>query len=220
MCQRLRQEAGISGTGPATVTGQTGEMKRVVDWILAADEDIQNEHATWRFLRESFDFVTIASNQEYTAASVSITDLASWIKRDIRVYTTLTPSNESYLEYVDWDEFRAGYMFGASRTQEERPSIVSIKPNNSLMFWPTPNSALLTVDGEYYKTAVTMTADANTPQYPARFHMAAVWRGLMYYGDYAAAPEKYEKGEDEFNRLMRRLELDQLEEVGYGEPLA
>ncbi len=36
LCQRLRSEARIPGTGPSSVTGQTGELAKIVEWITTA----------------------------------------------------------------------------------------------------------------------------------------------------------------------------------------
>ena len=217
LAQRLRQEAGISGAGPTTVTSQTGEMLRVVDWILAAYQDIQNAHTSWRFLREDFSFSTIASQQEYTPAQAGITDMADWIKEGISLYSSV--ADEQFLDYVPWDFFKANYWIGSHRTTESRPTVVTVTPANSLALWQLPN-AIYTCRGEYYKTTATMTVDADIPNIPTRFHMAIVWKGLMYYGAYAAADEKYVHGKNEYIRLVRQLELDQLGDFTYGEPLA
>ena len=218
LCQRLRQEAGISGTGPTAVTGQSGMLKRVVDWVTAAYEDIQNRHATWRFLREDFSFSTIASTQEYTPASIPITDHAQWIEEDIRIYQNV--GDEFLLHDPPWDEFRLAYMYGSNRTLTGKPIAVAVKPkNNGLHLWPIPD-AVYTCAGEYYTIPDVMSADGDTPAFPARFHMAIVWRALMFYGAWAAAMEKYDHGENEFDILFPQLENDQLEQVIYGEPLA
>jgi len=217
LCKRLRQEAGLSGTGPASVLEQTGEMLRVVDWIDGAYEDVQNLHNSWRFLRTDFDFSTIASTSEYTPAAAGLDDHASWIKEDLRLYSSV--ADEDFLEYCPWDEFRTTYQFGSRRTQEERPKVVTVKPDNSLRFWPIPD-AVYTVDGEYYKAAESMSANDDEPNFPARLHMILVWKGLMYYGTWAAAEESYARGEREYNRVKALLEFSELEDWGHGDPLA
>jgi hypothetical protein len=193
-------------------------MLRVVEWIAAAYEDIQNTHATWRFLRDDFSFSTIASTQAYTPAAVSINDHATWIEEDMRVYSSV--ADESFLDYCMWEDFKIAYMRGAHRTQEGRPSIISVKPsNNALTLWQLPD-AVYTVLGEYYTVPDVLSGDSDSPVFPARFHMIIVWRALMFYGAYAAADEKYAHGQNEYRGLMMDLELDQLEEMVYGEPLA
>jgi hypothetical protein len=213
----LRQEAGLSGTGPASVLSQTGEMKRIVDWISAAYEDVQNLHATWRFLRNDFSFSTIASTQDYTPAAVGLGDFATWKKNDIRIYSSI--NDEDPLEYYPWEIFRDAFFVGSNRTQTGRPTVVTIRPNNALALWQIPD-AVFTVNGEYYKSAQTMTANDSSPLIPARFQMILVWKGLMHYGAYAGAEEKYAHGNNEFKRLLASLEFDQLEDTTYGEPLA
>ena len=50
--------------------------------------------------------------------------------------------------------------------------------------------------------------------------MAIVYRAMMYYAGYEAAPEVYSRGELEFKRLMNRLEIDQITTPVSGPPLA
>ena len=217
LCQRLRQEAGLSGIGPVSVLNQSGEMKRIVDWISAAYEDIQNLHATWRFLRDDFSFPTIANTQEYKPAAVSISDFGSWVKEDIRLYSAI--SDETALIYYPWSTFRETYLYGSHRLQTERPTVISVKPDEALVLWAIPNG-IYTVNGEYYKTGDLMSANTDIPLIPSRFHMIIVWKALMHYGAYAGADEKYAHGNNEFRRLLANLEYDQLEDTTYGESLA
>ncbi len=192
-------------------------MKRVVDWISTAYEDIQNLHATWRFLRNDFSFPTIVNTQEYMPTAVSVPDLAEWIRSDIHIYKTV--EDESSLEYYPWETFRRAYQYGSRRTHAGRPSVVTVKPNNALVLWPIPND-VYTITGEYYKSAHRMVANDDVPIIPVRYHMIIVWRGLMHYGSYAGAEEKYVHGNNEFRRILNLLEHDQLEALVYGEPLA
>jgi len=192
-------------------------MKRVVDWVSSAYEDIQNIHLTWRFLRNPFTFPSIYNTQEYSPAAVSLNDFASWIKNDIRLYSAV--DDEDFLEYYPWDIFKEAYMFGSHRTLMGRPTIVSVKPNNSLMLWSIPNAAY-TVVGEYYKSAQVMTTDVSVPVIPTRFQMIIVWKALMHYGAYAGADEKYAHGSNEYKSLLFKLEIAELEDMIFGEPLA
>lgn len=220
LAQRLRQEAGVSGSGPASVTGQTGEMKRIVDWITAAYEDIQNLHPNWEFLRTDFTFPTIASTQTYLPSAVSIDDHASWKMDSMRAYLTSTGVNdEQGLEICSWNAFRDVYLLGSQRSVTGRPIKVALKPNKALAFWPTPDN-VYTVVGEYFKEPQTMSDNSDEPNFPSRFHMILVWTGLKYYATYESAPELYAKGEKEYTRLLSGLELDQLPEMYLGTPLA
>jgi hypothetical protein len=74
LCQRVAQEAGIVGTFPTTTTGQTGELKRIVDWVAEAYTNLQNE-TNWRWLRKRAVFNTVANQREY--AYTDVTDISA-----------------------------------------------------------------------------------------------------------------------------------------------
>jgi len=223
LVQRLHTETGRQGDAPDAVTGQTGMNARLVNWILQADQEVQTLHESWLFRVGEFSKPTVASTQNYAPADWSITDLAAW-KFDpdinnlsgIRIYSS--ESDETDLVYLPWDDFRATYKFGSSRTQTGRPSIFSIKPDNSIDLWQIPN-AVFTVNGEYIKQAVAMTGDTDEPPYPSDYHMIVVAKAMMFYGAYEGADEIYSDGEGKYNTLLSRLEFNQLPKIQWGPSL-
>jgi len=220
LCVRLRNEAGIPGTGPASTIDQTGDYERIVNWVQSANQDIQNHKPDWRFMQTEFTFSTVDGTQSYTPSDASITDLQAWKVSeygDIRVYTAT--SDEQYLDYLPWELFRQTYMFGTSRDLEGKPTVVSIKPDNSITFYPKPD-AVYTIDGEYFKKAVDLSGNTDEPAFPSQFHLAIVWRALMLYGAYDAADERYSHGQNEYKKLMRKMEFDQSHQITWGAPLA
>ena len=50
LCQTVRQEVGVSGTGPSTVLSQEGQLKVIVDFVAASDFEIQVLWEDWDFL--------------------------------------------------------------------------------------------------------------------------------------------------------------------------
>ena len=219
LCQRLRLEAGVSGTGPVSVLNQAGSYEKLVKWVQAAYEDIQNEHDDWFFLQTEFSFSTISGVQNYTKTAVGLDELRNWKMGqlgDIRIYSSV--SDETWLEYIPWDEFRANYLIGTSRTSQGRPSVFSIKPDMSMSLWQTPD-AVYTVNGEYFKRAQTLTTNTSEPIFPQQYHMMIVWRALMYYAAKTAADEKYAHGQNEYRRLLNSMEQEMLPQIGYGAPL-
>ena len=219
LCQRLRQECRISGTGPTTTVSQTGEYEKVVDWIDTAYEDIQNLHANWRFLQTPFSFVMTIGTRDYTPAEASITDLSKWKFEeygDIRCY--LTATDEQRLEYLPWDDFRDIYLIGSSRTTTGRPGVFSIEPDDTITFDVLPDAAYTAV-GEYFKTPDVLSGDADEPVFPSNYHMAIVYRAMMFFGADYAADEKYTHGYNEYRKILRKLEHNQLHHFTFGNPL-
>jgi hypothetical protein len=220
LCQRLRQEARISGTGPTTTVSQTGEYLKVVDWIDTAYEDIQNLHETWKFLQKPFSFTTTVGKRDYTPTEAGYASLRRWKHSshgDIRCY--LTAGDEQRLAYLPWDTFRDIYLIGNSRTQTGRPGVFSIEPDDTINFDYLPDQ-VYTVVGEYYQNPDILSGDTDTPLFPVNFHMVIVYRALMYYGADYAAEEKYTHGQNEYKRLLRRMEQTQLPTLSWGSPLA
>lgn len=206
LCTRLVQEAGISGASLANVTGQTGEMLRVVNWIATAYEEIQALHEDWQFLRADFTFPTIASTVAYLPSAISLPEHAVWIDDGMKIYTN-SVADEQRLKFFPWPDFRDIYQYGT--VSSGRPQVASVKPDKSLALWPTPD-AVYTVRGEYYKRPQEMTANGDEPLFPKRFHLAIVWRALMLYGAYESAPELFAHGAANYGALLNELENDQL----------
>lgn len=220
LCSSLRREAGISGSGPTTVLSQSGEMLRVVEWVKAAYEYVQNLHPNWSFLRTEFALNTATGTATYEKDSGDIEDLGEYKSDSLRIYkVAIGVSDEQELEYVPWDQFRTVYIRSTSGTLQARPTLYSIKPDQSLMFWPIPD-AVYKVTGEYFKAAQTLTADTSVPIIPAAFHNIIVWKALMLYGAYAGSQEAYAHGQNEYRAALSKLVLNQLPKVGFGAPLA
>lgn len=90
LVQRLRQEAGASGTGPLTVAGQSGELQRLVNWTNDAWLDIQSLKLDWDWMRSSFAFQTVAGQAIYPASQMGIQNYASVDVKTLRSYVNPT----------------------------------------------------------------------------------------------------------------------------------
>lgn len=210
LSQKLRQMCGIPGEGPTTVTGQTKELLRIIEYVSNAWNMIQVERPDWFFLRDDFSFSTIAHQQEYTPTQAGITDFGSWIDNSFTLYSAIT--DEMYLTQMDYQSFRETYLLGSLTTQYARPQIISISPKKNLLISPNPND-VYTLKGEYYTAPVALVNDSDTPAIPARFHMAIVYLAMMEYGVFEAASEVYERGLNAYNYHYAQLVDDQTESI-------
>lgn len=226
LAQKLRQKCGGSGTGPATVVGQTGESKDFVDWINEAWLLIQAHESNWKWMRKPFSFTTTAGKNFYlpsaTVGETGITDLAKYHDLDSwRCYLTATGrTDEGFLVPWHYQLWRDAYDFGANATLQDRPSVFAIRDNDrAIMLGPIPND-VYTITGEYQSVPTELADDTDVPGLPDRFHMAIVYRAMMLYAKQEAAQEVYADGEEEFNKMLAALRIDQLESPALGEPLA
>jgi len=217
LSQRLRQEAGISGTGPSTVVSQTGEMRRVVDWVNSAWLDIQMDSPYWDWMRDDFSFVTVANQRSYTPVQAGITTRFGRWNLDSIGLSSGSQNDETLLDETSYRSFRFMYIVGPQTVG--RPVSVTAMPDQSLGLGHTPN-AVFTVRGEYWKTPQSLSVDADIPEMPEQFHEAIVYRALMLYARYESAAEIYSDAEQNYKRWMGQLRDHQLPGVTLSGPLA
>ena len=220
LAARLRQEVLASGTGPSTVVGQAGELKRICDWIAEADEEIQQEYDEWKFMVGDFTLNTVADDGSYAASDcvTPITDLRNWKLETFKIYLSATGvSDETRLRWIDYQAWYEKYNTGSQTSG--RPIHFTIGNDMSIKLGPKP-SAVYRVSGEYQKSVDTMTADADVPVYPAEWHKLPLYLGMMKYGRSTGAAEVYQDGERLYSKMLRRMERSQLPRVRMAGSLA
>lgn len=215
LASRLRQEVGGSGTGPTTVVSQSGEYRRFVDWIATADEDVQRLHNEWRFMVGTFALDTVAADNSYAASDciTPVTDLRDWKQETLKIYQTSTADETKlhWMDYQDWYE-----IYATASQSSARPCHWTVGNDQSIKLGPTPD-AVYRITGEYQKSVTTMTVDASTPNYPAEYHLLAVYGAMMMYGRYSGANEVYADGSNRYKKMlseMRRTQLPRLRLAG------
>lgn len=222
LVNQTRLECGVSGPALVTAQGLSGEAARIASWVNAAWIDIQAVKEDWQWLRDVVQFNTVAQQQEYTPTQAGVgSTFGNWKRDSFRCSSVgQNYADEQLLNYMEYTTFRNLYQYGNMRTTYARPVVVSITGGEKkLAFGSTPDQAYV-ITAEYYKKPADLSADSDEPAIPTRFHMAIVYRAMMFYAGYEAAPEVYQRGELEFKRLMNRLNIDQLPTVTSGPPLA
>lgn len=225
MAQMLAQKCGISGTGPTTVIGQTGELKRVIGWIGESWLNIQQVRQDWEWMRGSVAFQTVPGQATYTAADAGITDFAEWVMNSkactFRNYlASVGVGSEIFLSYMPYETWRDTYQYGAMRLTKSRPVAITITPDQSIGLGLTPDTAGYTVVGDYFKTPSEMTVDTDVPGLPARYHMLIVYQAMVYYAMYEEDEYLRQMAETQYRRMMASMTIAQLPEVRFGGGLA
>lgn len=197
----------------------------MVDWVNSAWMEIQGAHRDWGWMRTSASFVTVASQATYALGTgagtvgVAAASFGSWDKETFRCYLTATgTSDEAYLPFMDYEAWRNLYQFGSGRTATNRPVVFTVTPAKSIGLGSVPLVGY-TITGDYFAAPTEMAADADVPTLPVQFAMVIVYRAMMMYGAFEAAPEVYQRGELDYKKLMRRMANDRLPNVSMGRPL-
>ena len=226
LVQRLRSEVGASGTGPVSVTGQTGSSQRLVDWINTAWLEIQGLHNTWNWMRKPFSWETVASTGNYLPSAITntltgsvMTDMRYWYKDTFRCQKkSIGIQDEQWLVEWEYNVFRNTYRFNVQ--VPSRPVVFAENPQGkAIWLGPIPDDIYI-ITGEYQKRAYSLVANADVPDIPEEYHMMIVYKAMQYYGLYEAASEVIMRGQSQYQALLTQLEHEQLQEVYLGNPLA
>ena len=225
LCQDLRRECSASGTGPSATTGQTGEYLKIINWVKNAWLEIQQQHDDWRWMRKSFTVSATSGDGAYaytdctdTVSLAAISRFSMWHKDSFKCYLTSTGvGGEVPLRWMPWEQFRRIYRYGTQTNGP--PAYVSEDPTQAFVLGPIPD-ATYTVSGDYQIGPQTLSADADTPEMPTRFHQLIVYNAMLRYGFHQVAPEAIQHAQLMGSLLHAALVRDQLPEMLFGGPLA
>lgn len=227
--QDAHRECGASGASPSAVTGQTGELLRIVEYVKQAWVEIQNRHDNWRWMRAPFSLETTADDDEYASTdatddltTAAIDRFASWRvnEYDNPPYIHLKSAGvatQTWLTFIDWNSFKWVYRRNVQNTGY--PTHVSIDPRDQLVLGLKPNDVYVVL-GTYQRSPQTLAADGDIPEMPSQYHQLIVYRAMQKYGLFEAAPEVLARGKEEGRRMMRQLEANQLPDIATAGPLA
>lgn len=226
LVQRLSSEVGASGTGPSSVLGQTGMNLRLVNWINTAWLEIQGLHNTWNWMRQKFQWQTVAGTGDYLPTEITnqlnsslMTDLRYWYKDTFRCRkASIGIQDEQWLVEWEYYVFRNTYRFNLQTNG--RPVVFGENPQGkAIMLGQIPDDVYL-ITGEYQQKARSMAANADEPNFPEAYHLMIVYKAMEYYGLFEAASEVVARGQKQYQALLTQLEHEQLQEVYLGNPLA
>ncbi len=226
LCQMTAQKCGMSGASAFVSTvNQTGEFKRLVGWVNEAWMEIQLHRDDWDWMRGSVSFQTVPFQATYTPTQCGVTDLAEWLMNtsfcSFRYYvTSVGVKSEIFLSYMKYDDWRDAFQYNSLRTSYSRPEFITITPDQSIGLGQIPDSTPYTIVGSYFKEATMMAADTDIPGLPTRFHMAIVYKAMMFYGEYEGDEYVRALNERNYNTMLSRLSIAQLPEVTFGATLA
>jgi hypothetical protein len=216
----LKEKCGVSGDDLLTVTGQTGEYRKLCNFINDAWMDIQLTHRKWQYMRGDFSFAVTAGTRSYSATAAGLTDFANWDEDTFRVYqTSLSFNNEIWMWKWPYEQFRNLYLFGNMRNNTARPVVYTIDPQKNILLGPIPNISDYTINGKYFKVPTELVASTDIPGMPVEYHRAIVYRAMMRYAASESAGEVYQEGKSESDKILGRLEVDQMPDLNLGEPM-
>lgn len=219
MCQNVRRECSIPGSGPASVEDQTGILEKIVYWVAAAWKEIQNAREDWLFKWDEFSFNTQADKQDYLA---EVSDLKRWgTSADDHPITAYLQSDgvtgEYELSQLGWDDFKAYYL--RSDWDTGMPASYAIAPDNTLYLGPCPNDVYV-IQGEYFKENQALSANADIIQLDDDYVDVILWRAVRKHAAHMESAALFDVAENEHGALFAELTRKYLPAIDFGKPLA
>lgn len=206
LVQDLHTEVGAAGVAPTTVLNQTGEAKRLVNWIRRADIQVKRLWENWKFMRTTYSQATTATVNTLAKPS----GLKFWdVNNEDSTFRCLYngDTDKSLIDVVEYDSVKDEIL----DTDSGPPSRIIIMPDSSLLIEPTPDAAH-TIYADYYVTAEStkLAANDDVSVIPEEFHDVILARAMIFYANYENAQEIKTQGTELYTEVLARLENSQL----------
>ncbi len=195
LCQKVREECGVQGSGPSSVIDQTGLLKRFVNWVASANLLVQALHPDWNFLWKEFTADT-------TLGSFSITkpaDLGMWYRGSFAV-DRWTSSGRS-LQLISYEVWRSNNYLKIN----SEPYSLAISPSNDLVL-SSPANGTFEIYGEYWKTPEELTSNTQVSLIPERFHRVIIERAKSWFFEDIESFEQMDFANREYEKQLIKLE--------------
>lgn len=215
LCQDLVALLGIAGgSGPTSVTLQTGELGNVVRWVRASDQNIGNQWEDWRFLwvayLEQLPAGAIAPAPPSAPAGVRV---RRWETDGLKI-RPVSPAGQTWQSVSFMPRPLFDEIHDPDVATQGTPQVFTILPNNTLMF-DRPADQLYQVKGGFFRSPPPLVQGASVPLIPEEYQRIIVVRAAVMYGDREDAPEIINGAEAEYLDILDKLEGSQLEAFRY-----
>lgn len=198
LCNEVLAETDSTSTKMVTVVGQTGILGRVVSWVNQEYVALCRMEP-WTFLYErTHEFDTSVGKKEHSATELTITDLDRW---DITKATCDDGTNVWNLTPIKFADYQEDY----EKTATGRPLGIYITPSGqSVGFYPIPDG-VYTVSLPYWKKAVDLAANTDTPLIPSQYRSIIVHRALMRYAKWDDAPGVFVASREDYVKMLAEM---------------
>ena len=205
ICQNVRSQSGISGSGPSNVTGQTAIYADVVRWVTESYNEIQTEHENWNFLHNTYSLAVPAFFDTITmpVEGVRVISHESFVMQDIN-------GKRLRIDYVPWSVWKvADKLYLDEDNEEGVPEYVTQLPNKSLKFHPTiQEDGVIHFEG--YREPHIMVNSTDVPIIPTQYQTLIEFKALMKYSSYYNATEVFKANDLAYKELLSKMKFSEL----------
>lgn len=225
LCRNVAARCSVSGAIAGTVN-QAGDHARVIAKVNEAWLEIQGASDVWRFMRQRFQFDTVAGKADYPVPLVTEGIKPGGLSH-IRRYLTETHSvacwpagrraSRTFLGEWDFPSYEDAYVY--AEPQGGAPSLFAIDEDNTLWLGAVPD-AVYTVAGTLQLAALSMVGPSDAPGLPAEHHGVVEHLATMKLALDDNLPEVYSGALAAYAPAMALLNRTQKDQPVWGGPLA
>jgi hypothetical protein len=177
LCQQVHEECGVGGT-ISTVVGQTGMLRRIVNWVVKADMKIQSRKSNWKFLWAEWEVELIEGFSEYKPPD----DISMFNEKSF--WKDVGTDDAVHMKFVKYDDYRDSLR--QQYTENDESEYVVLKPNGKLLFVPAPDTgdAGKYVSSEYWRSPIRLVNNNQVSVIPVQFHDLIVSQAKVYHAEY------------------------------------
>jgi len=160
------------------IASSRGIQTSVSDFINKAQRDIINSEVEWPFTVAAGTITTVAGQAEYTKPANSKT-----IDFDSFTVQESASTAEKVLKFISFNEYLERLNesdTNPNASAQALPQYVYFTPDENIGLSPVPDASTYTARYYYYATHTDMTAAADVPVIPERFHDVIVNRARYY----------------------------------------
>lgn len=198
LCTEFHRDLGMGGSLSA-VSGQTGMLSRVVNWIADADYKIKTSRGDWNFMwAEGTRTLALGTATYDPPTLLGKFDVSSfWI--DSGTDDAAPVSHVPYREYM--------HSHKHVNIDADSPDFLTVRPDQKYTIVPTPDSA---TDGkvlsfDYWKVPTRLANNSDVSAIPLQFHEIIIWRAKMYHAAWRRDNGSYAEAQTEFARMFLEL---------------
>lgn len=199
LCQEANRLASMQGV-VSSVSITSGYQYNLIKYVRDAWIDLQNLRKDWPFMRSSLTFNTVADTNEYSLATIGVTDLKRW---HILQYTDSNGKKQP-IRKMSYDYYITREI---NNDSSGKPLRYAEDPIDRHLYLSTPDDAY-TITGYYFTQPVSLSGTTDTPTLPVSYHMLIAYLGALKMADHMGNNNLYMELEKDADFMLGNLMRD------------
>lgn len=197
------------------VTGQTGALRRITQYVADAWLEIQTARRDWTFRWAEFSKTLTAGSQVYNLQTAIAGGQILLSTNQFTIEKASDNTTRHRLTLLDYSYFEN--LYGAQVIQAGNPLYMAIQPDGQNVKFDVTLDADYILKGKYLTAPQTLAANTDTPTgLPDAYHLAIFYRALMKWAEFEEAQQIYITARNSDMEWQARMANDLCPKVLFG----